>query len=810
MNCLSIKYLFVFILLPCIAVAQPTATIKGSVSDAEENALYYASVAIKNKAIGTVTDDKGIFLLKVPANEQIILVVTHMGYENEVDTFSLSDNEVRNLKIILKQNVKKLDDVIVYGNNEKENSLMPINLKSIDQLPNSSGNIETILKTLPGVVSGNELSSQYSVRGGSFDENLIYVNDVEIYRPFLIQSAQQEGLSFVNPGMVSSIQFSAGGFGAQYGDKLSSVLDIKYKQPTELTGSVSASLLGGSALIEGASKNKRFTIITGVRYKSTQYLLKNLDTKGDYKPSFTDLQTYITYDLTKKVELSFLGNYATNKYLRKPQNRDTEFGSFQQSYNFTAFYEGQEKDKFDTYLGAMTLNYHPAENISLKIIGSAFSSNEEIAYDILKEYWISLATGNTSAKRDSLINIGVGASLDHARDYLLSNIYSLEHKGVYFMPSGNWKWGLKVQQEYINDKLNEWQMLDSAGFSIPLSDEGISLNYVYKSNNTLNNTRFSAYLQNTTSFSIDKNDVSITLGARGQYWTYNNEVTISPRGNIALKPYLMPNFTWHLSAGLYYQPPFYQELRDQQGNLYPNIKAQRALEITAGTDYKFMSWGRPFIFTSEIYYKYLTRLIPYKLIEERQQYLPQYKAKGYATGIDFKLYGEFVEGMESWFSLSFLSTKEDIYHDLIVNSDNTISYPGYYRRPTDQWMNFSLFFQDFLPSNPDYKVHLTLIYGSGLPYSGPLYSRPSDTYSLGPYRRVDIGFSRIIAGKKKYTAFIKSIWITAEILNLLDTQNKVSYDWMRTIESNVGVYSTYAIPNYLTRRSLNVKITVNF
>jgi hypothetical protein len=805
-----ICYIYIFLIIPVLAFAQPTATIQGSVTDQEGNPLFFASIAIKDKPVGTVTDDKGFYSLKVTANEQFVLVISHLGFKMFEDTLLLEVDQVFILNKSLIPDINELGDVVVYGIDERENSLMRIDIKSINQLPNSSGNIETILKTLPGVVSGNDLSSQYSVRGGSFDENLIYVNDIEIYRPLLVQSAQQEGLSFVNPGMVSSIQFSAGGFDAQYGDKLSSVLDIKYKQPTELTGSVSVSLLGGSILAEGASKNKRFTIITGLRYKTTKYLLKKLDIQGDYKPSFTDLQTYLTYDLTKKIEISFLGNYANNLFTRIPENRSTEFGSFQQTLNFTAFYEGQEKDKFDTYLGAFSLNYHPTNNLSLKIISSVFSSKEEITFDILKQYWISSAARSTSGNNDSMVNIGVGASLDHARDYLKSNIYSIEHKGSYYIPAGNLKWGLKFQQEYIDDKISEWQMLDSAGYSLPYSIEEVNLNYVYKSKNILNNTRLSGYLQHTSSFTIDKSDVSITLGARAQYWSYNEDITISPRGNITLTPYSTPNLTWHFSTGLYYQPPFYKELRDPEGKLYPDKKAQRALQFVAGTDYKFMAWGRPFILTSEVYYKYLTHLIPYKLKDVRLQYLPEYRAKGYAAGIDFKVYGEFVQGNESWFSLSFLSTKEDIYNDYIVGSDGSVNYPGFYSRPTDQWMNFSLFFQDYLPSNPDYKVHLMVIYGTGLPYSGPSYSRPADVYSLGAYRRVDVGFSRVIIRKNKNTFGIKTIWLTAEILNLLDAKNKVSYDWMRTVESSEGVDAIFAIPNYLTGRSFNAKVTVNF
>ncbi len=760
--------------------------------------------------MGTVTDEDGYFTLTVPASEELILVIYFLGFETHKESLNLEPSEVNTERYRLKLEVKKLDDVEVFGIKDRENTLVPINIKSIDQLPNTSGNIESILKTLPGVVSGSELSSQYSVRGGSFDENLIYVNGIEIYRPLLVQSAQQEGLSFVNPSMVSSIQFSAGGFDAEYGDKLSSVLDIKYRQPTKFGGSVMASFLGGSAHVEGSSKNNRFTHNTGIRYKTTKYLLGNLDIKGDYKPSFTDLQSFLTFDITRSLELSVLANYSTNKFNRAPENRSTNFGSFQQGFNFTVYYEGQEVDKFDTYLGAVTLNLHPGDNLSLKLTGSAFRSNEEITYDILQQYWINLATRSSTGRNDSLINIGVGTSLDHARNHLVASIYSLEHKGTYFLTAGIMKWGIKFQQEIIDDKLNEWQMIDSAGHSLPYSDEEVNLFHASKSNNSLNNSRLSGFLQHTFNIGNKKADISLTLGVRSQYWTYNKEITFSPRANLTFIPHSASNFTWHLATGLYYQPPFYKELRDPYGNLYPETKAQRAFHIVTGTDYKFRAWDRPFVFTTEIYYKHLTRLTPYKLDDVRLQYLPMYNAKGYAAGIDFRVYGEFVPGSESWFSLSFLSTKEDIYNDYIINRDRKVAYPGYYRRPTDQWMNFSIFFQDYLPSNPNYKVHIMLIYGSGLPYSGPLYSRPSDVFHLGAYRRIDIGFSRSIIRNTEKNFGIKSIWISVEILNLLDTQNVVSYDWVRTVENDMGLNTYFAVPNYLTRRSFNVKLSANF
>jgi hypothetical protein len=810
MNRLAISFVIYFIVINNV-LSQNNATVKGVVKDNEGNVLGATSISVKGLTIGTITNDQGLFNLKIPANQDIILVFSRLGYKDSEDTIKLAKDQSFTFIKVLELNSEQLEDVTIYGVNKRENSLTRIDIKSLDQLPNSSGNIETILKTLPGVASGNELSSQYSVRGGSFDENLIYVNDIEIYRPLLVQSAQQEGLSFINPSMVSSIQFSAGGFDAQYGDKLSSVLDIKYKRATEFNGSVMGSLLGGSAHIEGASKNNRFSINSGLRYKTTHYLLKTMDTKGDYKPSFIDFQTFMTYDISKKINISLLGNYASNKFTRIPKDRSTDFGTFQQEFNFTAFFEGQEKDIFSTYLEALSLYYHPNEKLSLKLIGTAFNSNEEITYDILTEYWLNIKTGGSSSSKDSLINIGVGSSLDHARNYLYSVIYSVEHKGEFLINEGNLKWGVKAQKEFIDDRINEWEMLDSAGYSLPFSDKEANLFVVNKLKNNINSTRISGYLQNSKKYNLESGSATVTLGVRASYWDYNKDITISPRGSIEIKPNLTPNLSWHFSTGLYYQPPFYKELRDPYGKLYPETKAQRAFHILAGTDFTFYAWSRPFIFTSEIYYKKLTHLIVYKLEDVKLQYLPVYnKAKGYATGIDFKIYGEFVPGTESWFSLSLLSTKEDIYNDYIIKNDGTVRYPGYYRRPTDQFMNFSLFFQDYLPSNPNFKVHLMVVYGSGFPYSGPSYARPSDTYKLGAYSRIDIGFSRVIVRKNKQNSLVKTIWLTGEILNFLDTKNKVSYDWVKTIESQMGVNASFAVPNYLTGRSLNLKISAYF
>ena len=790
--------------------AQQLANITGTVTDEQGNYLFSASVGIEGTTLGTVTDESGKFVLKVPSGEQLNVVIYYLGYKTHSETVELKSGETLHLEIKLLPEVKELEDVEVFGIRQRENTLIPIDIKPIDQLPNASGNIEAIIKTLPGVASGNELSSQYSVRGGSFDENLVYVNDIEIHRPMLIQSAQQEGLSFVNPSLVSSIQFSAGGFDAEYGDKLSSVLDIRYKRPSDFKGSLSASFLGGSVHAEGSSKNNKFTHITGIRYKTTEFLLNTLDTRGDYNPSFSDAQTYLTYNLSKKITLSLLGNYSTNRFHQQPTVRETDFGTLQQSFTFRVYYEGEEKDKFETYLGALSLNYQPVEGVSLKLISSGFMSNETVTYDLLKQYWIGLATKGSSGLHDSLINIGIGSLLEHARDYLTASVYSLEHKGTWISAAGISKWGIKAQQELIDDEINEWQLLDSSGYSLPYSSEEVKLTDVFKASNSLNNYRYSGFLQHTIKTENTAGELTFTLGVRSQYWTYNRELTISPRGNITYIPAERPNIILHLASGLYHQPPFYKELRDRQGSLYPDRKAQRAWHLVGGVDYNFQAWSRPFVFTGEIYYKQMTRVIPYKLDDVRLQYLPMYDAKAYAMGVDLRVYGEFVAGEESWFSLSLLRTREDIYNDYIIHPDRTVEYPGYYRRPTDQWLNFSFFFQDYLPSNPNYKVHVLVNYGSGLSYSGPNDQRPSDVYLLDAYRRVDIGFSRLILRNKQDGLGIRSIWISAEILNLLDARNKVSLDWVRTVESELGVNVYFSVPNYLTGRMYNLKLTANF
>ncbi len=818
---MNLKSIFSIIILSVQVIAinaQGTATVKGTITDENGNPLFPATITIKDQPGGTTTDEKGNFTLKITAGQNRVIIISHLGFEPLEIPVLLDPGDTLELNKALNPTSENLEGVVIYGRPDRANGLRRISIKSLEYFPGATGGVEALLKTLPGVSSSNELSSQYSVRGGNFDENLIYVNDIEIHRPLLMRSGQQEGLSFINSDMISSVDFSAGGFEAQYGDKMSSVLDIKYKRPSEFEGSVSASLLGSAAHLEGISKNKKFTYNTGLRYKTTQYLLGTLETKGEYKPEFLDFQTYLTYAINDKLDLSVLGNLSINSYQFVPTVRETSFGTYQQALNLTIYYDGHETDRFLNYTGATTLNYKPNPKLSLKLIGSTFHSIERVAYDIQGQYWINLLDNvvGSDTYGDSILNIGVGTMLDHARDHLDAGIYTLSHKGTYRTNKYSLKWGLSYRYEDIYDKLNRWEMLDSAGYSLPYSGQDVNLYKFSHSNNHLYSSRIEGYLQQTFSFYTGRSVFYLNTGIRGNYWTFNHQFLVSPRVILTLDPHWKKELTFHFATGLYYQPPFFKELLDPEGKIYPDIKAQESIHYVLGSDFHFMAWDRPFIFTTELYYKDLHHLIPYKVENIRIQYLPQFSAKGYATGIEFKINGEFVKGAESWASLSLMRTREDVYNDSYTKPDGSTVYPGYYRRPTDQLMSFGLFFQDYLPNNPDYKVHLTLVYGSGLPYGSPDYNRPSENYSLGPYRRVDVGFSKALISEHKKVpessilSNFDNIWISAEIFNLFGNKNKASYDWLRTVNNQAGQYNMFAVPNYLTGRRFNIRLSAKF
>ena len=818
---LRMKFRILFIILcylPVLANAQETAYVNGKITDENQAPVFLANVAIPGTPYGTVTDEAGVFSLEIPANEDINLTISYLGFERITLSLRLQPGETHEISQVLRVTVQNLNEVTIREQHERATTITRIDIKTLDMLPNVSGNLETILGTLPGVSSRSELSSQYSVRGGNFDENLVYVNLVEIHRPQLVRSGQQEGLSFINPDMVSSIKFSAGGFDAIYGDKMSSVLDITYRRPVKFGGAASISLLGGTLQLEGASKNRRFTHISGFRYKTTQYLLSTLETQGEYNPNFYDFQTLLTYKLAPKWEISFLGNINLNRYNFTPETRNTDFGTFQNPLNLRIYYEGQEHDRFDSYTGALTLQYAPSDRLSLKFIGSSYYSVEKEHYDILGEYLINELDNRLDSETygDSILNIGVGGQLNHARNNLNAFVYSAAHMGTLVGERSTLRWGAKWQREQINDRISAWQMIDSVGYSVPYSGHTITLFNSIKSNNQLFSNRITSFIQNTTTFESKQTKFFLNAGLRASYWDLNNQFLLSPRVTFSVKPDWKRDLVFRLATGYYFQPPFYRELRYPDGTLNPDLKAQKSIHFVLGGDYVFSAWDRPFKFTTEIYYKYLDNLVPYKMDNVRIIYAGENLARGYAVGLDMKIYGEFVPGAASWASLSLMKTEEDIIGDYYFDEDGNRIEPGYYPRPTDQRVMVGIYFRDYLPSLPDYKVLLNLIYGSGLPFSPPNISRYDVHFRMPSYKRVDIGFAKVLkredANLKDGNPFrhFRSIWISAEVFNLLGVRNVISYTWIKTVSNQDNVPGAFAVPNNLTGRRFNVRLTARF
>ena len=794
-------------------------SISGTITDEENNTLPSVNIAILNTSIGATSLNDGSYNMEVPANKSMVVAYSFIGYEIEkIRLPMLKRGQNYTLNIQLKAKNTLLNDVIVKDKKSRKESFNRIKPKHVKILPGSQGGIEAILKTLPGVSSANELSSQYSVRGGNFDENLVYVNGIEVYRPFLIRAGQQEGLSFVNTDMVSSILFSAGGFEAKYGDKMSSVLDITYKRPRENAASLQLSMLGGSAHFEGASKNGRFSYLVGARHKTNEYVLNAMDTKADYIPKFSDLQTFINYELNTNWQISFLGNISKNEYTMIPENRDTEFGTLNEALKLTIFFEGKEVDKYETYFGALSTTYQPSTHLNLQFTTSAFQTFEQENFDILGEYWLYQLENNLGS--DDFGNIafdrGVGKYINHARNSLNARVMNFSHKGNYNNEDLKVDWGFRAQEEEIEDKISEWNLIDSAFFNYPHPNDNIGgeadpnqqivMSELLKTQINLSSYRNSGYMQ----FSKDINNITINAGTRGSYWTYNEELLLSPRATIAYAPLWEKDIVFRAASGIYYQSPFYKELRTPEGTLNSNIKAQKSTHYVMGADYLFYSWGRPFKWITEVYYKNLENLIPYKVDNVRIQYLANDLSNGYAKGIDMKINGEFVSGVESWASLSVMKTEEDIVGDYITNADGSSSEAGFIPRPTDQRVNFSMFFQDYIPGNPNYKMHLNLIYGTGLSFGPPNSEKHQDVLRIPDYRRVDIGFSAVLKDENKKSRIkwlnaFNSIWVSAEVFNLLDINNTVSYLWVADITGR-----QYAVPNYLTARQLNAKLILSF
>lgn len=808
----------VLLLCPAWLNAQESGRISGSISDSSHNAIFLANISVRGTGIGTVTARDGSYSLEVPANRELTLVVSCIGYQSVSKKMTIKPGEKVRLDLMMSVSVGNINEVSVMEQSERSTTLDRIDIRTIESLPASGGSVEALLKTLPGVASGNELSSQYSVRGGNYDENLVYVNDVEIYRPFLIRSGQQEGLSFIDSRMVSSVAFSAGGFEARYGDKMSSVLDITYRKPVEFAGSVDMSLLGGAVHLEDAPGKGRITFNSGLRYKTNRYLLSSLETKGEYIPDFLDFQTYATCRLGNRTDLNILGNIARNGYAFIPATRRTEFGTVQNPYNLVIYYDGREKDRFDTYQGAVILHFRPTDNLSLKLIQSAFGSVESENFDIRGQYLINELDNRLGSETfgDSILNIGIGTFLNHARNQLNATVYSASHIGTWFTGNTQLKWGVRYRHEYITDNIGEWELIDSAGYSIPYSRDQVLLSSLTRSNNLIQSNRMSGFVQTTYNYEGSKANYFIIGGLRASYWDYNGQLLVSPRVSLSAQPSANRNVMFRVAAGAYDQPPFYKELRYPDGSINPQLMAQKSIHFVMGADYHFMSWNRPFVLSSEVYFKYMHELIPYRLDNVRIEYAAENLARGYATGIEFKINGEFVKDAESWASLSIMKTEEDIKGDYYYDEDGNRIEPGYYPRPTDRLLNFGLFFQDYFPNNPDYKVNLNFLYGGRLAFSPPDQDRYDLIYHMPAYKRVDIGFSKMVAGDgridggRKPLHFLRSVWITGEIFNLLGVNNTISYLWVKTVSNQDNVPGQFAVPNYLTSRRFNLRVIARF
>ena len=813
-------YKNIFIIILCIlSFSALGQSLKGNITDINKDVLSGANIIIKGENIGVSADRNGNYILNLKANRSVVIEVSFIGYATKnIRIPMLKLGESYTLNIELSPKGKLINDVIVKDKKSRKQALSRIKTQHVTLIPNSGGGIESVLKTLPGVSSANELSSQYSVRGGNFDENMVYVNGIEIYRPFLIHSGQQEGLSFVNSDMVESILFSAGGFESKYGDKMSSVLDINYKIPTENKGSIQMSLLGGSAHFEGIALNNRFSYIMGLRNKSNQYLLNAMDTEAEYQPNFTDFQTYLQYNIKDNWTISFLGNISENTYKMIPENRDTEFGNLNEALKLKIYFEGQESDKYNSYFGALNTSILPNLKTKLNFIASGFQTIESESYDILGEYWLYQLDNNLGSDNfgDVQFDRGVGKFIDHARNNLKATVLNISHNG-HFLKDDNTKleWGVKLQQENIEDKIKEWTLIDSAGFTLPHpndnvgsisdSNQEVLMTDFLKTELKLTTFRNSGYFQ----FNKEIGNFTVNAGTRASYWTFNNEFLLSPRINVAYIPLWEKDIVFRAASGIYYQSPFYRELRNLEGTLNYEIEAQKSTHFVVGSDYLFYSWGRPFKLVSEMYYKDLQNLIPYKVENVRIKYLAENNSNGFATGIDLKINGEFVPGVESWASLSIMRTMEDIEGDFYLDdpTGDTI-YPGFIPRPTDQRINFSMFFQDYLPGNPNYKMHLSMIYGTGLPFGPPKSKKYQDILKMPDYRRVDIGFSAVLKTENKKSRIrilnkLNNMWISTEVFNLLDIDNTVSYIWVSDVSGR-----QYAVPNYLTQRQINFKLII--
>ncbi len=800
---MKLKSIFIFLyILSSISLFAQKVKITGVVTDEDDNPVELVIIQEKGTLNGTMSGDKGKYTLLVSPKDSCTIVFSCIGYNTTQRVIpKVSGDMVINVR--LKFMSIDLGGVEVKATRIRTNTVERLDPGKVKLLADpAGGSIESLLVTQAGVSSSNELSTQYSVRGGSFDENIVYVNGIEVYRPLLIRSGQQEGLSFINPDMTAAVDFSLGGYEARYGDKMSSVLDITYKKPTGFEGAVSASFLGGSAYVGNTAG--KFSQITGFRYKRGTSLLKTLDTSGDYDPTFLDLQTYMTYDFSKRLSLSFLGNISQNDYNFIPQTRETAFGTLTDAKSLTVYFDGQERDAFHTFFGAGTLKYLLTDNTTLGLQVSGFQSIEEETYDFSGEYWLSDIIGEDKSEKEV---IGIGRFQEHARNHLHSDVFNISHIGSHrFNPSNHLQWALGYQREVISDRIREYEVRDSMGYSLPYNNETVNVSRNLYSNNDISSDRISGYIQDTYKFRIEQGLFSVTAGIRGSYWDFNKEFIFSPRASVGFVPTRNQSFTFRFATGLYYQAPFYKEFRmvntDEYGTSYvvlnKDIKSQRSIHFVLGGDYSFRMQDRPFKFTAETYYKNLSNLVPYTVDDVKVRYYGYNCATGYITGLDMKMAGEFVQGTDSWLSVSIMKAQQNI---------NGIKVP----LPTDRRYNISLYFTDHLPKNDRLQMNLKLVYSDGLPFAKPNLGYENGYFRSPGYQRIDIGMSYLIlretddAHERGLGRYFKNIWLGVDCFNLFDKKNVNSYYWVSDVAGE-----QYPVPNYLTGRQLNLRLVAEF
>jgi hypothetical protein len=799
-----------------------TAKVAGLILDENNQPIVGVSISYQTKSV--TSDENGFYELLVPANQKVVLVFTHSALKSITVPLKLKSGENFEYHLMMNDKAEQLQDVVVTSSRRRVQGITSIEPETIRRNPSANAGIESVLKTFAGVNSNSELSSQYSVRGGNYDENLVYVNEIEVYRPFLIRSGQQEGLSFTNTDMVQNVDFSAGGFQAKFGDKLSSVLDITYRKPKKYSLTAEASYLGGALTLEGISKNKKWSAITGIRYRDNSLLVNSQETQTNFRPTFADVQTNVNFQPNKKWQFSLLGNISQNKYNYQPLTRQTNFGTIDEPIALQVFYEGQEKDKYQTLFGAIKTIFIPNERNNFRLIGSIYHTQEQEYFDIFAAYFLGDVDTNIGSETlgEVTFNRGIGTQLNHARNDLDALIVNAEIKGTHQLKNKKHQvdWGIKYTRENIRDRIVEWEVIDSVGFSINPPQFSLPNEQPYspytgplvpyqnvRATNFVDIDRLSGFAQWNTKTLIGDSQFWITAGARFHNWLVSgNEIlnaksqtVFSPRAQLVLKPDWKKDMIFRLSFGYYHQPPFYRELRDALGIVHPNVKAQQSQHLVISNDFNFKMNNRPFKLVTEGYYKSMTDVNSYTLDNVRIRYRANNEAVAYAYGLDMRLNGEFVPGTESWLSFGYMKTEENLNNK------------GYIARPTDQRLKFGILFQDYMPNLPSMKLYMNLVYNTGLPGGSPSYADPYVYQTrLRDYRRADVGFSYVMTERNRqrpeshWLKKFQDLSVGFEIFNLFNNQNAITNTWVRDVYTK----TQYGIPNYMTTRVFNIKLTV--